>query len=116
MGERVPFNPRRTCECPLFRQGYAGFIIHRSPCEKKGLEQLAQSGDSIVPGKQYRWITGDDEWSRGRGRPEFNVVALVTRVTKAGMVFAYWHHEQLDSDQRDLETCIPHSAVVELVG
>ena len=116
MSERVPFQPKRTCGCPLFRQGYAGAIIHRSPCEQQGVEWLAQSGDSITPGKKrYRWINGDDQWSRDRGYAEINVVAEVTRVNEAGMVFAYWHQDRPQDDQCGRETCIPNSAVVELV-
>ena len=115
MSERVPFKPSCTCECPLVRQGYAGAILHRHPCKQQGVEWLAQSGDSITPGKRYRWINGDDQWSRDRGYEEFNVVAAVTRVNEVGMVFAYWHHERPQSDQYGHETCIPNSAVVELV-
>ena len=116
MSERVVFKPKRTCECPLVRQGYAGAILHRHPCKQHGgVEWLAQSGDSIAPGKRYRWINGDDQWSRDRGYDELNVVAEVTRVNEAGMVFAYWHHERPQSDQYGRETCIPNSAVVELV-
>src|SRR3989344_5161714 len=115
MSERVSFNPKRTCECPLFRQGYAGVIRHGFSCHQQGVEWLAQSGDSITPGKRYRWINGDDQWSRDRGYTEFNVVAEVTRVNEGGMVFAYWHQDQPQTDQYDRETCIPNSAVVELV-
>ena len=116
MSERVPFNPKRICGCPLIRRGYGGVITHQLPCKQQGEEWLAQSGDSIIPGKQYRWINGDDQWSRDRGYKEFNVVADVTRVNKAGMVFAYWHQDQPQADQRgDRETCIPNSAVVGLV-
>jgi len=115
MSERVPFNPKRKCECPLFRQGYAGVIRHRFSCHQQGVEWLAQSGDSITPGKQYRWINGDDQWSRDRGYEEINAVAEVTRVNEAGMVFAYWHQDRPQSDQHGCETCIPNSAVVELV-
>ena len=107
MSERVPFRPERTCECPLIRQGYAGSIVHRHPCKRQGVELLAQSGDSITPGKRYRWIQGDDQWARDRGCPEINVVAEVTHI-KAGMVFACW-------DPCTSETCIPSCAVVELV-
>ena len=99
MSERVTFKPKRTCECPLLRQGYAGTIIHRSPCKQQGVEWLTQSGDSITPGKRYRWINGDDQWSRDRGYEELNVVAEVTRVNDVGMVFAYWHQDQPQHDQ-----------------
>ena len=115
MSERVVFKPKRTCECPLVRQGYAGAILHRHPCKQHGVEWLAQSGDSINPSKRYRWINGDDQWSRDRGYDEFNVVAAITRVNEAGMVFAHWRHERPQSDQYGRETCIPNSAVVELV-
>jgi len=79
------------------------------------VEWLAQSGDPIVIGKRYRWINGDDQWSRDRGYEEINVVAEVTRVNEAGMVFAYWHQDRPQDDQYGMETCIPNSAVVELV-
>lgn len=115
MSERVPFKPKRTCVCPLTRQGYAGAIIHQLPCKQQGVEWLAQSGDPIMPGKKYRWIHGDDRWSRDRGYEEFNVVAEVTRLNEIGMVFAYWHQDQPQADQHGCETCIPNSAVVELV-
>ena len=115
MSERVAFKPKRSCDCPLSRQGYAGVIMHRHPCDQRGAEWLAQSGDTIVPGKQYRWINGDDQWSRDRGYEEINAVAVVTRVNEAGMVFAYWHHERPLDEQHGRETCIPNSAVVELV-
>src|SRR5262249_50446864 len=99
----------------LFRQGYAGVIRHRPPCQQQGVEWLAQSGDPIIPGKRDRRINGDDQWSRDRGYEEFNVVAEGTRVNEGGMVFAYWHHDRPQSDQHGLETCIPNSAVVEVV-
>jgi len=99
----------------LTRYGYAGAITHKFPCKQQGVEWLAQSGDSIIPGKRYRWIKGDDQWSRDRGYEEFNVVAEVTRVNNSGMVFAYWHQDQPQADQYGRETCIPNSAVVKLV-
>src|SRR3989338_9140093 len=108
MSERVRFNPKRTCECPLFRKCYAGLIIHRQFCPRQQVEWLAQSGDSIIPGKRYRWVTGDDQWSRDRGLEEINVVAEVTRI-EGGMVFARWHQDRPQSDQHDRETCIPNS-------
>lgn len=117
MSERVPFKPKRTCDCRLARQGRAGAIFHRFPCKQEhGAEWLAQSGDSITPGKRYRYITGDDKWSRDRGFEERNVVAEVTRINEAGMVFAYWNKDRPQSDdQYGRETCVPNSAVVELV-
>ena len=116
MGERVPFKPKRTCACPLRRSGRAGIIRHRGSCHKQGVEFLAQSGDSITPGKRYRWINNDDQWAQDRGHKETNVIAEVTRVNNFGMVFAYWdQQDQPQSDQQGRETCIPHSAVVELV-
>ncbi|HLB32247.1 MAG TPA: hypothetical protein VJL27_01700 [Patescibacteria group bacterium] len=115
MGERVTFSPKRTCDCSLVRYGYAGAISHQPPCEQQGVEWLAQSGDSITPGKWYRWINNDDEWCRVRGYEKTNVVAEVTRVNEAGMVFAYWPDDRPQDDQYGIETCIPNSAVVELV-
>lgn len=103
MSERVQFNPKRECDCPLLRHGYAGVIFHQSTCPKHGIELLAQSGESIVPGKKYRWI-----------QDEINVVAEVTRV-KEEWVFAYWNQDRPDSDQYGLETCIPNCSIVELV-
>ena len=113
MSERVPFRPNRTCECSVFRKGYAGVIVHRRPCEL-GVEWLAQSGDIIISGQRYRWINGDDQWSRDHGHEEINVVAEVTRVSDIGMVYAYWHNDLPKARQRGYETCIPNSAVVEL--
>lgn len=115
MGERVPFKPKRTCGCPLARYGYAGAIIHQHPCKQQGVEWLAQSGVPIIPGRRYRWINNDDQWSRDRGYEETNIVAEVTCVNEAGMVFAYWHQDRPQDEQYGCETCIPNSAVVELV-
>ena len=116
MSERVPFRPKLTCECLLTRQGYAGAVIHRPSCKQRGVEWLAQSGDSITPGKRYRWINGDHQWSHGQGGEEFNVVAEVTRVNEIGMVFAYWDQDLPQGENRHGgECCIPNSAVVELV-
>lgn len=77
------------------------------------MEWLAQSGEPIIPGTQYRWINCDDEWSRVRGYETIDAVAVVTRVDENGMVYAYWHQEKPTDDQYGLETCIPNSAVIE---
>ncbi len=120
MSKQLEFNLKRTCDCRLVRQGVlrdcAGVIIHCAPCKQKGMEWLTKSGDPIIPGKRYRWINGDDQWSRDRGYEEINVVAEVTQVNEAGMVFAYWHHDRPRDEQHGLETCIPNTAVVERVG
>ncbi|HEU0050751.1 MAG TPA: hypothetical protein VFQ60_01705 [Patescibacteria group bacterium] len=76
---------------------------------------MAQSGQVIEPGKRCRWITNDDQWSRAHGYESINAVAEITRINDEGMVFAYWHDDDPNSDQYGQETCIPNSAVVEVV-
>lgn len=115
MIERVMFRPKRMCSCRLVRTGNAGAIMHGEPCKHQGVEWLAQSGEPIICGKRYRWVQGDDDWSRERGYPEINVVAEVLKVNGTGMIFAQWNENRPPPNQRNEVTSIPNSAVVERV-